>query len=62
MGIVIQGPWKAPGTNKKFIDIRRIIDHELEIVDRLAAQIKDDTREQPQPSGTSKKHLAADKT
>jgi len=49
MGIVIQGPWKAPGTNKKFIDIRRMIDHELEIVDKLAAQIKDETR----PSGAS---------
>jgi hypothetical protein len=49
MGIVIQGPWKAPGTNKKFIDIRRMIDHELEIVDKLAAQIKDE----PRPSGAS---------
>jgi hypothetical protein len=45
MGIVIQGPWKAPGTNKKFVDIRRIIDHELEIVDRLAEQLKEDAQD-----------------
>ncbi|MGZ5811386.1 MAG: hypothetical protein ACXWKA_17195 [Xanthobacteraceae bacterium] len=40
MGVVIKGPWKAPGTNSKFVDIRRMIDHELEIVDRLAGQMK----------------------
>lgn len=53
MGVVIKGPWKAPSTDSRLIDIRRMIDHELEIVDRLAGRMKENAK--PTQSSTGGK-------
>ena len=39
MGVVIQGPWKSPREIKP-VSVRHIIDHELEVIEKLAESVR----------------------